>query len=782
MYFFLPFLSGIGLFYSFQYLPASTVFIFIIFSLYLSSKKKFFLILIVLSGAVFAFLRYEPVKDTSYIGGREVAGRGIFESYPIETENGIFRQDFHIQTAVDIKTAETLKDLAGQRVTLFSYRGFDTGREWEITLRFQGDRKRLNPGTFGSNELRTNLVEVNSSGDKRISLNSIIQEYRCRLSRYICENFHRDSASFIAAITTGMRTSMDEELRDAFNITGLAHILSISGTHFGLFSVFLFTLFRLSMRALPYRILQRMTIFLTPPQASALLCTPFMLAYLGLSGGSIPAVRSFIMISLFLLGLLIGRRGFWLNSLLFAAFLLALWEPEVILDLSFQLSFLAVLFIGFFVEGMKGKKEEKREEGKEGRILRYLKNALLLTLSATIGTAPLVAYHFHYFSLISPLSNLLVSPLIGFVLIPLSVVSAFLFLITGNYVFTPMVSALSDFSISIVRLLSHIPYAGIKVSAFPIIIVLLFFAGFLVYFLSGKNRYALVIPLVPIVFYLFLSIFEKKELTFTFLDVGQGDSFVVELPDGKTIVIDTGRTGRETASFLRYKGKKTIDAIVLSHIHTDHTGGLAYLLKKFRVKEIWDNGRLIYPEEFIDDAKIKHRVLDRGDVVEGKGYSMYVFHPYPGFYTMYGSDNVVVNNDSVVLKIKGRNKSFLFTGDIEEEAEEDIVHLGRWLKSDVIKIPHQGSRSSAYKPFLEVISPQIAVISVGRDNPFGHPHQEMLEALNGSKIFRTDLDGAIKLRETENGIEIKTHKDYQFIRVRSFKEEIKNLKRLFETW
>ena len=774
MQFFISFLSGIVLFYLSQYFSSSVLFILLLTLVYLFVKKRFFFIAIILFGIAFAFVRYEPPKDMPKVSGREVEVKGIFSSFPIKTESGRFKQPFDIESAVEVDAGERLNELAGREIVVFSGREFEPDREYEIVVRFLRDRTRLNPGGWDRDRLYASLLEVEGSGDKRTSLNSKVQEYRDRLNRYIDENFKKDSGAFIAAITTGQRADIDEELRDAFNSTGLAHILSISGTHFGLFSVFLFGVFRLLIEALPYRILQRVTIFLTPSQAAAIFCLPFMLAYLGLSGGSVPAVRSFIMITLFLSGFLIGRKGFWLNSLLFAAFVLVVWEPEVILSLSFQLSFLAVLFIGFSLRDREDEKKEKK------RLVRYSKNALLLTLSASIGTAPLVAYHFHYFSIISPVSNLFVAPLMGFILIPLSVVSSFLFLITGHYVFTPIVSVVADVSISLVKLLADIPFADIKIPALPPIIILLFYVGFIFYFLSGRKRYTLLIPFVPIVIYFSLSVFERKELTITYLDVGQGDSSVIELPDGKTIVIDTGRSGRETTSFLKYRGKEVIDALVLSHIHSDHTGGLGYIIRRFGVKELWDNGRLIYPESFT--ANIKHRALSRGDMVKGKGYSIYVFHPYPEFYTMYGGDHAEANNDSLVLKIKGRNRSFLFTGDVGKEAKEDLINLDMWLKSDAIKIPHQGSRTSAYEPFFEAVSPEVAVISVGRFNVFGHPHEEMLELLEKMKTFRTDLDGAIKIRESEKGLEIKTYKDFRFKKAGSLREEMRNIKRLFETW
>ena len=184
------------------------------------------------------------------------------------------------------------------------------------------------------------------------------------------------------------------------------------------------------------------------------------------------------------------------------------------------------------------------------------------------------------------------------------------------------------------------------------------------------------------------------------------------------------------------------------------------------MKELWDNGRLIYPDNLL--GGITRRAFERGDVIEGKGYRIYVLHPYKEFYIIEDNKYDEANNSSLVLKIEGKSKSFLFTGDVEEEAEENIAHLGKWLKSDVIKVPHHGGKTSASEWFFNTVSPNIAVISAGRDNAFGHPHQETLDILANAKVYRTGRDGAVKITEKDGQLEIKTFKDFQFEKTKKF--------------
>jgi competence protein ComEC len=770
---FVAFLFGAGLYFLFPFFPFSGSLLFLSASAFSVFRRRFSLILFVALGILCAAFRFTPPVDSLDVWNREVRLCGRFlpgNGTPGSTD----RWTFVIEKAFDPVSGREINELQGREAEAYTDFNIDCARRYEVILKTSGNRARLDPGVMPGKRLYGRITGVLSEEDAPSSLSGRFDRYRALINGYVAGRFRPEPAALISAVTTGETSSVNQDLRNAFNITGLAHMLSISGTHFGLFSVMIFGACLFLVRRLPYSLLQRVTIYLTPRQAAALLCLPCMAVYLGISGAGPPAVRAFVMIGLFLAGLLLGRKGFWLNSLLFAATLLVLRRPEVLRSLSFQLSFLAVLFIGFSVEREDG----DREEGK--RLLRFFRKTVMLTLSATAGTAVLAAYHFHYLSIVSPLSNLIIAPFMGFVLVPSAVLSSLSFLATGYYLLAPLVSVSAEASIALVRLFARIPFADVKIPAFPPAVCIFFYAGCLAYLLLGKNKKLLLLPFLPLFIYALCHAFEKRELTVTFLDVGQGDSEVIELPDRRTIVVDTGRTGRETAAFLRFRGKREIDALVLSHSHPDHTGGLPYLLSAFNVREVWDSGRILYPEGL--NMKAVRRALERGDKTEAGDCNITVLHPYREFYTLGGDDYEGENDSSLVLKVSGRRMSVLLTGDIEEEAEEDIAHLGEVLRSDIMKMPHHGGRTSAEDEFLSLVSPSVAVISVGKDNTFGHPNPEVLEKLKGKMVFRTDRDGAVEIKETEDGPEVRTYAEFGYKKAHGPADEWANIKKLFDSW
>lgn len=775
MYFFVSFLFGVASAYLFNYFRYILIILLFIYISFILFKKRFTQLLIVCAGLSLGFIHTYINFDKELIFNNKFVIKGVFESYPNITRSGLYQQRFKIDSAFDIYGGKYEEELNNCKIDLILKQRYEIGTRGEFLIKFLNNKDRLNPGDQIKDNLKAFVLKSIHVESSENDLYKRIEEYRYAINRFILQRFSDNSAGFLCSITTGYKSNISKDIRDAFNKTGLAHILSISGTHFGLFSLCIFNIIKLFLRYVPYNILIRLTIYLTPSQLSAILSFPFMLFYLLLSGSSIPAIRAFIMISLFLLGILISRKGYWFSFLALSAFIIVLWEPENIKSISFQLSFLAVLFIGFSIKEFEHEKENSK-------IKRLIKKTLMITLFASIGTAPIVAYYFHYVSLISPLTNLLIAPVIGFIVIPLSVLSSFIFLFTGKFVFDSLISFFTDYSIQLIKIFADIPYSSVNVPAIPLIIIIFFYISFNFYF-RFKRKYLLVVPFIPIIIFIIVSLFKEKDLSVTFLDVGQGDSAVIQLPDNYVIVLDTGRTGYEAASLLRYLGKETIDVLVISHIHPDHTGGISYLLRNFNIKQLWDNGRVLFSQELLEKlSSVKHYSFNKGDIIEFDSTKIYVLHPYKGFYTMFGSKHDSQNNESLVFKIVYKDKTLLFTGDIEEEAQKELMNLGIWLRSDVIKVPHHGAKSSAYRPFFEIVSPKIAIISSGRNNPFNHPHQEMLDVLKDADIYRTDIDGAIKVSVNNSSIKIKTWKDSSFVKVNTLKDEIKNIRLLFATW
>ncbi len=773
-------------------------------------RRISWLLLLILSGFLYAFIRFEPEEEIN-LPPQKIAVKGTFTSLPVEKEKGVL-QHFIITSFLPLKS---------RNVVLYSDSGFTPGTGATMSIRIKPFLSRKTPGLFVENEMLTGSVNHIYSLNGSHSIRWLHQRLRYKLSRHFDTNFQDDASGFLQAISIGHRGDLSENTKMMFRRTGLSHILSISGTHFGFLSLFVFGLLRFMINSLPYRSLNRLTLWITPSEMAALLTIPVVTMYLFLSGMRVPAVRSFVMINLFLWGLLLGRKGAWLNGLFFSAFLIELFQPDAILSYSFQLSFIAVLFIGLAIEKFHKNDEELPSQKFRMRLLDYLRKMFIVMMAAYLGTLPLVLYGFHTLSFVSPVANLIVVPYICFIILPLLMFGSVIFLLTGFFPLIGFISLLAGYLLDTVEVLGKVHYASINVRAFPPIFVILLYLSLLSFFVTKKkinvspenteiknenvdNEFFFkkthssvfsvvkkkkasffIIPITIISLGFFYFSTGSSDLRVTFLDVGQGDASVVELPDGKTIVIDTGKTGKEVSAYLRYRGKNVIDSLLLSHGGFDHAGGLSYLSNSFGIRHLWDSGRIVYSDGFIRSFKetgtsIKH--LTRGDVVSGRDISIIVLHPYNGFYTLYGNDAASKNNDSLVLKLKGRHTDFLFTGDIEREAEEDILSLKRVLQADVLKVAHHGSHTSSISPFLDLVEPGFSVISSGRWNAYGHPHKNVIQRLTGTELLRTDHDGTVCFIEKDDSLEIKKFSESLLKKAPSLQAEFENLKTLFILW
>jgi len=758
------FIGGIFSHFAFFYFPffISTCLLILLF--FLIRKKLFIPLLLLIAG-----LFYPYFKEGSLLNDlpQKLDARIVFLL-------GRALESGRYEYAVKIKRCNW--HACPEDVRIFLNEWIEPGTEAEIEMKLRLKKPSLVPGLYGKTYYIGYPLRLKIIG-KSSNISSKIETQRQRL--YSFWGLIDPRASGLArTLITGIR-DINPHQREAFRKTGLSHLLAISGTHFGILFFLSFIFIKRICLLLPYSTFHRLTTYVSIDLISALITIPLLSWYLIISGMEVPAIRSFVMAVLFVIGLVIGRSYYWFVGLMVAATIILLIEPSSLFDLSFLLSFSAVLSIGVLFEKIRywKTKEPPLDSDKKGRpiklISRFLLHTILISLAASMGTLPLVAYYFHYIPLIGVLSNIIVTPLVCFVILPMLLLISLFYLLTGYYFGLELISLLINIALKIVNVLANLPFAEIPVLSFPFIFVILLYGLLLLAINKNKiARHVGIIGFLGILF--FISLRTEKNLCVTFLDVQQGDSAVIEMPDGKVIVVDTGRTGIETMAYLRYKGRREIDVLVLTHPDEDHTGGLKLLKDNFRIKEIWDNGLIEYSSEY--DGVIK-RSLTRGDLIRAKGYRIMVFNPEKS-YIFQKEQNTSDNNASLVFKILYGGFSILFTGDIGTEAEESLLSLGEHLRADILKVPHHGSRHSAHKQFYELISPAISIISVGPDNPYRHPHKETLLLLKGSDIKITSRDGSIKTIFSE-GLSVKIYKDYMLKEVQRPYDELVNIKNLF---
>jgi competence protein ComEC len=266
----------------------------------------------------------------------------------------------------------------------------------------------------------------------------------------------------------------------------------------------------------------------------------------------------------------------------------------------------------------------------------------------------------------------------------------------------------------------------------------------------------------------------NSHLRITSFDVGQGEATLVQLPHGKTMLIDGGGfynnsfdLGEKVVAPALWKKKiKHIDIVVLSHPHPDHLNGLVYIVKNFTIQEVWTNGEKVRSEPFEEFVRtivkkgIKKFVLTREvahRTVNGVGVE--VLHPpasprhNPS--KRYPED---INNHSLVIRLTYKDITLLLTGDISREVERDLIQTVPYLKSTILKVPHHGSATSSSSAFLKQVQPEIALLSLGYANIFHLPHPDVLKRYHdqGCQLYRTDRDGAITIESDGSSIRIKT--------------------------
>ena len=654
-------------------------------------------------------------------------------------------------------------------------------REWHygdrvrFWIRLQAPRDAGNPGGF---DYATYLArqEIYAIGylenDQEVELvarrpgrvRGAIESLRRDIRRYIDQHVSLDNGALMKALVVGDMGAVTKEMRNEFTAAGVNHVLSISGLHVSMLGLVVFWLVRFGCSYSPYLLL-RWNLLKVGTFCSFLA----VVFYTAIAGAMVPTVRSAIMIGVYELAVLLDREEEVFASLTFAALLIALIWPAVIADISFQLSFLAVLFIVWGMSRMmEGSPRRPRDELPQERSwwkhkLEQGRLHLAVPLFATLGTGPLIAHYFGHLSLAGFISNPVIVPLVGFIVVPLGLITGFLSLISpaaAQVLVWPAESLLSA-TLWLVRLFARLPLANVAVPVPNAVEVTALYLFIVALFLLRRNRFAIValavfaMALAADAFYWWRERWDRKELRVTHLNVGQGDAAVVELPGSKVLVIDAGGTALGdfdtgesiVGPFLRSRKILKVDYLFLSHPRVDHYGGMRSIAMEFAPAEFWSGPtkgkttRFDDLEEALEKARIKRVTLSDQEPCRAiDGVKLCVLYPPPDG----------VDDTSVVLRLEFGKIRFLFAGDVDKRDEQRLQPKADQLRSPVLKVPRHGSPGSSTQEFVAAVRPSLAIFSVGARNPFGFPRNEVVARYRevGAEILRTDEDGAI-ITETD---------------------------------
>lgn len=558
----------------------------------------------------------------------------------------------------------------------------------------------------------------------------------------------------IKALTIGDTTGLDETTRSLFLRTGTSHILAVSGSNVGIITAFFFFILRwLVGRIYVFRLRGDDTRY------AALLTIPFAIFFMLTAGSDPPVIRATIMVTLYMISLFFERSRHAINILALSGLILLLVYPHSLFTASFQLTFASVVFIVIFTEKFYPFITTRN------RIARWLILSVSMTVAATLGTLPIVLYHFYGFNPFCVIHNLISVPLMCVLAMPLSLLG--IVLPMGEYLLR-LAGEILSLNITILNVLDMgYVYPTIRPNLFE----MAFYFALVLSLVYTKKKLipglvvCVLLPATAVYGYISLERRFDNDLRVSFFDVGNGDAILVEAPKGARILIDGGGLhkgeydiGKSILTpILLSKKIRTLDYVINTHPHGDHIGGLSYIVANFNVGCFAVSTYFVKEEKFADLMKlirqkgIPARTLRTGDTLSlPDGFEILTLSPDADA----SSENL--NNASLVLKATYRDIAFLFTGDIDSGIEGHLIMSNRNVQANVLKVPHHGSKYSSSLAFLRAVRPDVAVLSAGTGIK-GIPSNEALERYRNLSIpvSRTDKNGFIEIMPEQDRIAVR---------------------------
>lgn len=635
-------------------------------------------------------------------------------------------------------------------------------------------RDKRNPGEFdyestltenGINGLLNiyHIDDIKIVSEERNLLQDLAFNFRKSIDKQIRTNHNQSTTSLLRGLILADKSMINYQTKIEFINAGVIHVLAVSGLHVGFIVLIFVFLFK---RLNPY-LRYGFTIL-------------GLLLFVIITNYPTSVVRASIMAIAMVISPLSGRNYNSLNALALAALIILFINPSDLFNPGFLLSFSAVISIVTIYPRLA---KVINSWKLKSNILRYLLLFFSVSFAAQIGTLPFTLYYFQKLSIVALVANLVVIPLIGFI-VGLGITTILIGSVI-NIVGISYASAnelLSFVLFYFVKTIGNFEYAFISIQKFSLFDSILFYCVILfLYFTWDKltNWRVKVIVLVLCVLILAFGfridnkeLFPRNKLSVLTVDVGQGDATLIKFPNGKTALIDGGNATpyfdngeRILIPLLNYLGIDKIDYGLITHADSDHYKGFLTLIRNKRVNIIYkpafdassDND--IELEKIIKENKIPLNYFGQSILKIGN-VNLYVMNDTIDNYYKTMS----MNDKSGVVKLVYGNTSFLFTGDAGITAESYFLKKYKnFLKSDVLKAGHHGSKTSTSEKFLNVVNPKITIISVGAMNKFKHPSPEVLERLtkNNVRILRTDNLGAILLQSDGDQIQnINWKKEY----------------------